>query len=204
MARRSGVSGGRNVTLRSRSSVRRWPPRRDRSPRNQWTCSRAHGIRRPAICGGQRRPLGRSMICRRLLWRRMVRPAGTAGSHGSRTLKRTRPLSCRNRRPAMVHGGELRSVSARRLLLPPLCDRWRVAPLPGRSLFHRGRSRSCSAVAAVVADTIYRGHVVDAGPVVNVGDVRGADVIHSAVVIECAVIPNIRPHSPIRRTRSHS
>src|SRR5579872_552792 len=58
-----------------------------------------------------------------------------------------------------------------------------------RSLFFRPRTRIDPTIAAVVADPIHCGGVVDHGCVVNVVNVGDVHVVHRTVVIELSVLP---------------
>jgi len=119
----------------------------------------------------------RLIRCSRLLGRDCS-PAGKLAGFGSGG-------DCR---PPLVHRREKRVIGACRLHMLSLERGWLRVLRMRISLLRRGRTRTDSSRAAVVADMVHRGGI-DYGLAVNIVNHCSVHVIHRGVVAEVSVIP---------------
>jgi hypothetical protein len=119
-----------------------------------------------------------------------VRCSSVAGRYDAAPAEFRRLRSGRDWRLSLIHGSQQVVVRTGSALMPHLFRGWRHLPLADRCFLFGSRARHCSARTAVIADAIYRGHVVDYGCAVNVVNVGDVHVVDGLVVVKL-------PSSPI-------
>src|SRR5713226_9399568 len=121
--------------------------------------------------------------------RRLVAPSCLPCCHGAALAECTGPGSGCDGRLPVVYGGTQFVVGACFLKVLVLRRDRPDMSLGSRVLFFGALSRVHATPAAVVADTVYCGIVVDDYGVVGTMDFRDVDIVHRAVVVKAVVVP---------------
>ncbi len=134
---------------------------------------------------GIRRAIG----IRFAIGRRLVATSGFPGCDSAALVECPGLGSGRDRRFSVIYGGAQLAVGTGFVKMLVLRPNRPDMPVAVRSLFLASGSRVDSAVAAVIADAVYRRIVVDDCGVVGIMDFRDIDVVHRAVVVEAVTVP---------------
>src|ERR1700741_4717791 len=119
----------------------------------------------------------------------MVRRTRFPCRHHVAAVEFRRAQSGGNRRPALVRRSAHLRIGARHLQMLCLYGDRRKVSLALYGFLLRGGTHLDATLAAIEADTVHDGHVVDDGGVINIVDVHDIDVGHGTVIAEVPAIP---------------